>query len=94
MKAQETRWSADTQLRQYWRCWDGETMVFLPKSGETHCLNALAASVLQRLGERAMTASELSALLRSEGGGDAPNSQEFDALLRQFDELGLISPLA
>jgi PqqD family protein of HPr-rel-A system len=92
-KGQQPRWSADMELRQHWRCWDDETMVFHPKSGETHCLNSLAASVLRKLGECALTASELMDQLQSEGG-DAPSVQEIEALLQQFDELGLISPLA
>jgi PqqD family protein of HPr-rel-A system len=93
MQSKEIRWSADTGLRQHWRCWDDESIIFQPQSGETHCLNALAASVLQKLCEHPMTASELTTLLQSESG-DAPSAREIHTLLRQFDELGLISPLA
>ena len=93
IEGKEIRWSADTELRQHWRSWDGESMIFHPHSGETHCLNALAASVLLKLCEHPMTASELTTLLQSESG-NAPSTDELHALLRQFDQLGLISPLA
>jgi len=90
-KDAETYWSADADLRRHWRVWDDEVMVFHPKSGETHCLNPLAAHVLQLLTVRAMTTSELVDRLRAESMGQ-PTGQEIDSLLRQFDELGLISP--
>jgi PqqD family protein of HPr-rel-A system len=87
----EIRWSADVNLRQHWRCWDDEVMVFHAGSGDTHCLNTLAAHVLEMLMEHAMTATELKKVLQA-GSEGAPGAQEIEALLRQFDDLGLISP--
>ena len=87
----ETRWSADAALRRHWRAWDGEVMVYHAGSGGTLCLNALAARVLESLSEKAMTRMELMTLLRV-GAEAGPNAQEIDALLQQFDDLGLISP--
>ena len=87
----ETRWSADVNRRQHWRSWDGEVMVYHAGSGSTLCLNTLAARALELLSETALTRAELMNLLQvgSEGG---PGTQEIDALLQQFDDLGLISP--
>jgi PqqD family protein of HPr-rel-A system len=87
----EIRWSADADLRQHWRAWDGEVMVYHAGSGGTLCFNALAARVLEILSEKAMTRAELMPLLRV-GSEAGPGAQEIDALLRQFDDLGLISP--
>jgi len=66
-------------------------MVYHRGSGCTLCLNALAARALEILAEKAMTRAELMKMLQV-GSEPGPGAQEIDALLRQFDDLGLVAP--
>jgi PqqD family protein of HPr-rel-A system len=87
------RWAAQTGLREHWRAWGDEIVVFNGLSGKTHCLNGRAAQMLQLLAETAMTASELTARLNRDVGMPQISFDEVQALLLKFDDVGLVSPV-
>lgn len=79
-----------------YRCWDDETIVFNPGSGNTHLLNVLAADALRLLERGPMDALELHQRLESLYEADSSNlppEGTLAALLIDFEQLGLIEPV-
>ena len=80
-----------------WRAWDAdECVVYHRLSGETHLLNAVTASVLRALEQRAMSVGELFDAIAVEFGSDDPEAYRTSLaqLLTHLDDLGLIQPVS
>lgn len=74
--------------------WEGETLLFNPASGQTHILNTVGITVLERLSSRPRTATDLAQGLL---GIFSPVDERgfLESLwqhLAQLDALGLIAP--
>jgi len=88
----ERRWTVASPSPLRWRSWDDEFLVFNTASGETHHLNLIAATVLQRLEQDPATVADLMGEIRS-ASVDMPGLEQLPALLETLDELGLITPI-
>ena len=89
-------WRVPLDAELHWRCWDpDEHIVYHAQSGDTHCLNPVAAEVLRYLQAHCATADELSGQLAGTVGETADNEllSRIEQLLQQLDELGLIEPV-
>jgi PqqD family protein of HPr-rel-A system len=96
MDSNDVTWRLATDdLRR--RAWDGQMVVYDPRSGDTHCLDHLAAAVLSHLFER-RTATARS--LREQLPHDPPSAGEPRAedvltnLLAELEKLRLVRRLA
>lgn len=77
-----------------WRCWDGQTLVFHPASGDTHLVEPLAAAVLQSLQEAPRDAEDLFRLAAAQAACDPRAAAEpCAALLVELEALGLVEPV-
>jgi len=85
-------WRVAPSAEFRWRHWDDESVLYDPRSGQTHLLTALAADVLLALEEAAGDAPELAAMVARQRQLDpAPElTGDIAALLQQLDDLGLI----
>lgn len=93
----DCRWRTPAECELLWRSWDDEEfVVFHARSGDTHLLNAMAAEALEELGRRPVTAQELAVHLGEclERPADEELQRIAAGLIREFDELGLIEPVA
>ena len=69
-------------------CWDERCVVYHPGSGDTHLLNKVDLSVLQRINEKPTSAKDLS--VEFEWIFDDGAVQYIQILLSNLAELGLI----
>ena len=74
--------------------WDQETVLFDPRSGDTHLLNAMAAAALSALQRGPTDAYELTQHLAGsfEESADDSLASGVEELIAQLVELGLIEP--
>lgn len=92
-------WMVPARSQLQWHSWgdaaDAQFVVFNPSSGETHCLNFVAALILQYLEERPYSVDALAAEIRKAipEGTEAGALVNFAGLLQEFDEIGLIAPV-
>lgn len=77
-----------------WREFDAISVIFDPRSGETHLLDPMAREVLDLLVEAPRTREELSDMLVSVLGGVRGDYDErvMQAIV-EFDRLGLVQPV-
>lgn len=90
-----TRWKVGcASLR--WRQWRREFVVFDPRSGDTHVLNAVAAEALRILESSQASASELAAAVgrQAEDEGGVDREAMMGRLIERLDELGLVEPVS
>jgi PqqD family protein of HPr-rel-A system len=89
-----TVWTVPVENMLAWRVWDDEFLVYNAASGQTHHLNFSAGEALRSLEAKPGSASELVYRLADQFGipEDSPPLQMIDSLIRQLDELGLITP--
>jgi PqqD family protein of HPr-rel-A system len=88
------RWLVSPEADFRWRGWEGRYVVFHCQSGDTHQLNALAASALRSLQEQPASAPELARRVATKTGIE-PDEEllgKLEGLLREFDDAGLIEP--
>ena len=90
------RWRAVAENAQAWRDWDGEVVVFNPKTGGTHLLGDLASEVFRRLvaADGGATVEALAADLTDDPSA-AENARWTGAVgevLSDFARLGLAQP--
>lgn len=89
------KWRVGTESKLLWRRWDDEYVVFNPSSGDTHVLNHVAAEALKRLERSPADAGDLAQHVGLTVKLDPDDLLEhMEGLVRQFDELGLVQPLA
>lgn len=86
------RWRIGADAALQLRQWDGEFVVFNPRSGHTHFLDVAAGRLLQWLADQAHPEDELARLMAAELGlpADADVQEPLRLLLEQLDEQGLI----
>jgi len=89
-------WNVPRGTRLVWKSYGDEFVVYNCASGHTHYLNLLAAIALEHLQERPATIEELAERIRGdiEVEGKIEGLAQLPDLVAQFDELGLIAPLA
>ena len=75
---------------------EDDYLVFNPLSDEIHRLNPIAAAALAELENQSLTAALLQQRLNSlfDNHEDADFEQQIAQILLQFDEIGLVSPVA
>lgn len=87
-------WRIASSANLQWRTWDHETLIYHPPSGDTHCLNPVAAAALQAIIHQPATLAQLVTMLSHELELTDSESltQQLGAFLMQFHELGVIEP--
>ena len=77
-----------------WRIWEEQTIIYHPPSGDTHCLNPLAAAVLRRIEQQPVATQQLVQAVFQTLEMEVTSSleQQVQMLLGQFHELGMIEP--
>lgn len=80
------------QAEFLWEHWDDESVLFDPRSGESHLLKSLAAEALLILQEKPLNAAQLTRTLRTlfDISPDQLKNEHIDNLLQQFEEIGLV----
>jgi len=73
------------------RCWGEQCAVYHRESGDTHLINKVDASILQRINEKPISVKDLSVAF--EHVFDDGASQYIQALLSNLAELGLIEAI-
>lgn len=73
------------------RQWDGQTVVYDQRSGDTHCLDRTASAVIACLsGERDLCASDIRDVLKSRGhDDDFQDRGGIEGILEELERLGL-----
>ena len=75
-----------------WESWEEESIVFDPRSGQTHVLTAVAAEALLHLHATPRTEAELTQHLANEFNLETDDTlrQHVEDMLNHFYELGLV----
>ena len=89
MTAKKWRAPANT-LR--WEFFDEGVIVFDPRQAQTHYLNELASWVLQLFIGEALTGLDVLERTNLHHGGEVLLKQDLEALISNFEGLGLIDP--
>ncbi len=95
MSSTQTNWQLAPRARLTWRRWGESAVVFNAASGDTHSLNLLERTALACVEDRQpVSAGELARRVAEELEIDADEAlvRYLDALLAQFDEVGLVVP--
>ena len=85
-------WSLNRDSGLVWTSWGEEHILFQSSSGETHYLNATAASVLRGLSQAPGALDDVCRQTEISGGTSPDEGllRQVAALLARFDELGII----
>ncbi|HVC11498.1 MAG TPA: HPr-rel-A system PqqD family peptide chaperone [Burkholderiales bacterium] len=88
------RWHTIPPDDLIWRELDGELVVRNARTGNTHLLEPLAAEVLRALTEAqaGLTVADLVARLRDDAATEDEWSGAIEAVLTEFERLGLAEP--
>jgi len=91
-----TAWRLRPRLDLRWEDWGDRWSLYQGAAGETHLLDPIGAALLQGLQAAPSSLETILARLAAECAVavDAPLRARVVALLRRFDELGLIEPVA
>lgn len=88
-------WSAAGASGFLWREFGSVSVLFDPRSGETHMLDSLAREILDLFIEQPRAASDVARALEDLIGGPGDEiSLRVDQAIAEFDRLGLIFPAA
>ncbi len=86
-------WCVPAAAGYEWRHWDDESVLYDPRSGQTHLLNALAAEILLLLQEHPCRDARAVLAHLASGGQIEPSpdlERQTEGLLHQLDGLALI----
>jgi len=89
---EQASWRAIPGFHLYWHSWDHEFVVYHSGSGDTHLLNLVAATILQRLQDQPAMLPELTEYTTSTLGIEADESfaSSLEGLIKDLTRLGLI----
>ncbi|MEP7183353.1 MAG: HPr-rel-A system PqqD family peptide chaperone [Betaproteobacteria bacterium] len=91
---EQTRWRAIGGAKMAWREWDGEFVVFNPRTGSTHLLSEFAGEMLLGLlaSDEGITAESLAARQADSSAGtdDSERSIAIASALAEFARLDLV----
>ena len=89
-------WRVAPNANLIWRTWGDESVVFDPRSGDTHLLDTVSREVLALLEQQALALPELCHVTASRLNlpEDADLDRYVQQLVRQFADLGLLETVS